>query len=188
MTQIPLFALGVAGAAAQVSGTLPPRDGLSVAVDIAILMVAAMLLLVGGGAMLLLLRIRRGMDETFRRLERVDLEGIGRSSRDLIGNLEKTTSVLRSDVERVSSSVNRLSGRIDQASDRLEERIEDFNALLEVAQAEAEDLFVDTAARLRGLRASAGRVIGREGSRGSGAPPRPSPKQASGEEEDPSAA
>jgi hypothetical protein len=41
----------------------------------------------------------------------------------------------------------------------MEERIEEFNALMEVVQTEAEDLFLDTASTVRGVRAGA-RSIG----------------------------
>jgi len=41
----------------------------------------------------------------------------------------------------------------------MEERIEEFNALMEVVQTEAEDLFLDTASTMRGVRAGA-RSIG----------------------------
>jgi hypothetical protein len=34
----------------------------------------------------------------------------------------------------------------------MEERIEEFNALMEVVQSEAEDIFIDTAATVRGVR------------------------------------
>ncbi len=37
----------------------------------------------------------------------------------------------------------------------MEERIEEFNALMEVVQGEAEDIFIDTAATVRGVRESA---------------------------------
>ncbi len=70
-------------------------------------------------------------------------------------NLGYISAMVRNDVERLSSTVGGLTARLDQASDRVEERIEEFNALLEVAQNEAEDLFIDTASTVRGVKAGA---------------------------------
>jgi hypothetical protein len=56
--------------------------------------------------------------------------------------------------------VKALTGRLHQASARMEERIEEFNALMEVVQSEAEEVFLDTAATVRGVREGA-RAMGR---------------------------
>ena len=40
----------------------------------------------------------------------------------------------------------------------MEARIDDFNALMEVVQTEAEDIFLDTASTVRGVRQSARRI------------------------------
>jgi phage shock protein A len=74
--------------------------------------------------------------------------------------VEFITHALRTDVERLNTSVRALTDRLHQASDRMEERIEEFNALMEVVQGEAEDIFLDTAATVRGVREGA-----REGAR-----------------------
>jgi len=70
-------------------------------------------------------------------------------------NLEFITQALRTDVERLNSSVRALSDRLQQASDHMEDRIEDFNALMEVVQVEAEEIFLDTASTVRGVKAGA---------------------------------
>lgn len=70
-------------------------------------------------------------------------------------NLEYISAQVRTDVDRLNGSVKALSDRLNQASQRMEERIEEFNALMEVVQGEAEDVFLDTASTVRGLRAGA---------------------------------
>lgn len=70
-------------------------------------------------------------------------------------NLAYVSAAIRQDMERVHESVAKLTGRLNQASDRVEDRIEEFNALLEVVQGEAEDLFLDTAATMRAVKAGA---------------------------------
>jgi hypothetical protein len=77
----------------------------------------------------------------------------------VVDNVEFITRAIRTDVERLNASVRALSDRLQQASDRMEERIEEFNALLEVVQAEAESLFIDTASTVKGVSVGA-RSIG----------------------------
>ena len=74
-------------------------------------------------------------------------------------DVEFVSTVVRTDVQRVSESIHALSDRLNDASDRMEERIQEFNALMEVVQAEAEDVFIGSAAAVRGVRAGA-RVFG----------------------------
>lgn len=73
----------------------------------------------------------------------------------VVTNLEYISAQVRTDVERLNGSVKALSDRLNQASRRMEERIEEFNALMEVVQGEAEDVFLDTASTVRGVRAGA---------------------------------
>ena len=70
-------------------------------------------------------------------------------------NLEYISAVVREDVQKVRSSVSGLSDRLKEASDRMEERVEEFNALMDVVQDEAESVLLDTAAVVRGVRAGA---------------------------------
>ena len=70
-------------------------------------------------------------------------------------NVEYISAVVREDVQRVRTSVSGLSDRLKKASDRMEERVEEFNALMNVVQDEAESALLDTAAVVRGVRAGA---------------------------------
>ena len=70
-------------------------------------------------------------------------------------NLEGITRSLRAETEHLSGSVRALSDRLRQASAHMETRIDDFNALLEVVQAEAEETFLKAASAVRGVSASA---------------------------------
>ena len=62
---------------------------------------------------------------------------------------------LRTDVERLNASVKGLNDRLHQASGHMEQRIEEFNALMEVIQGEAEGAFIKTAAAVRGVKEGA---------------------------------
>ncbi len=127
-----------------------PRDGLSIAADVSLVIVAATVVL-------LALLIAALLFRTYRLLQEVRLHiapGTERG-RGIAENVEHITRSLRDDVGRVTDSVHALTDRLHQASDRMEERIEDFNALMEVVQEEAEGVFIDTAATIHGVRAGA---------------------------------
>lgn len=104
-------------------------------------------------------------------------------------NLEFITQALRTDVETLNNSVRALSDRLQTASERMEDRIEDFNALMEVVQGEAEEMFLDTASTVRGVREGARAITERAAARTPGpdthsAPDQPDPRdlEDSGEE------
>ena len=70
-------------------------------------------------------------------------------------NLDDITRSLRDEARHLTGSVRVLSDRLRQASTHLETRVDEFNALLEVVQAEAEETFLTTAAAMRGVGAGA---------------------------------
>lgn len=93
-----------------------------------------------------------------RRAAHQSLGPVSDRVRSISDNVDFITQSLRSDVEQLSSSVTALSERLHLASERMEDRVEDFNALMEVVQGEAEGVFLDTASTVRGVREGA-RVI-----------------------------
>lgn len=135
-----------------------PRDGLSVAADIAIVGVGVAVVILAIVGSFLLLRINGAVKE-MRIGVRQNLGPVSDRARSISDNVEFITQALRTDVERLTASVKALTDRLQLASERMEERIEEFNALMEVVQGEAEDLFLDTASTVRGVRAGA-RSIG----------------------------
>jgi len=100
-------------------------------------------------------------------------------------NVEYITSLVRQDVQKVRASVSGLSDRLGEASERMEERVEEFNALMDVVQDEAESVLLDTAAIVRGVRAGA-QTMG--GSVAAAAPGGDAPERASVERADDSEA
>ena len=135
-----------------------PRDGLSVAADVSIVVVAVAVVLLALITGFLLIRINGAVRE-MRIGVRQNLGPVSDRARSISDNVEFITQALRTDVERLNTSVKSLTDRLQLASERMEERIEEFNALMEVVQTEAEDLFLDTASTVRGVRAGA-RSIG----------------------------
>jgi hypothetical protein len=139
----------------------PARDGLSVAADVSIIVVAVAVVVLAVMGSFLLLRLGGAVKE-MRIGVRQNLGPVSDRARTISDNVEFITQALRTDVERLNASVKSLTDRLQLASERMEERIEEFNALMEVVQTEAEDIFLDTASTMRGVRAGA-RSIGRAG-------------------------
>jgi uncharacterized protein YoxC len=134
--------------------TLVARDRVALAADIAILTVAIAL------AALVLLLARNMMQwhsvvSELRLTVRQNLGPVSDRARSISDNVEFVTQALRSDVTRLNTSVKALTERLTQASNHMEARIEEFNALMEVVQGEAEDILLDTAATVKGVRAGA---------------------------------
>ncbi len=141
---------------------LAPRDGLSRAADVAVLVIGVAVVVLA----VVLARLFLQVNQTVRELRigvRQNLGPVSDRARAISDNVEFITQALRTDVQRLNASVRALTDRLHQASDRMEERIEEFNALMEVVQGEAEDIFLDTAATVRGVREGARRVGGGSG-------------------------
>ena len=124
------------------------------AADLAMIVVAAAVIVLALVTAWVLLRVNRTLADV-RRSVHQNLGPVSDRARSISDNVEFITQALRTDVERLNASVRALSGRLQQASDHMEARIDDFNALMEVVQTEAEDIFLDTAATVRGVRKGA---------------------------------
>jgi uncharacterized protein YoxC len=135
------------------------RDGLSVAADVSIVIVAVAVVVLALVLAVVLVRISRVLVE-IRSGVRQNLGPVAERARGISENVEFITKSLRDDVDRLNGSVTALTDRLKHASDRMEERIEDFNALMEVVQDEAEEIFIDTAATVRAVRAGVGSIAG----------------------------
>ena len=149
----------VQGAVADTVVALQVHGPIEVATEVAILVGALSMAVLALAIVRLLLHVRHVMEEV-RGAVRQNLGPVADRARGISDNVEYITGALRTDVARLTDSVKALTDRLHQASDRMEERIEEFNALMEVVQSEAEDLFIDTAATVRGVREGV-----REGSR-----------------------
>jgi len=110
-----------------------------------------------------------------RRVEKDSAPIIDRA-RSVAENVEFITMAVRTDVQKLNASISGLNERLKEASTRMEERIQDFNALVDVMQGEAEALALDTAAAVRGVRAGTRNLAG-EGT--SEPPPRVEPASTS---------
>lgn len=134
--------------------TLPARDRIALAADVAVLVAALAMFVLALVSVRVMLQWRSTMAE-LRLTVRQNLGPVSDRARSISDNVEFVTQALRTDVTRLNDSVKSLTGRLTQASDHMEVRIEEFNALMEVVQGEAEDIFLDTAATVKGVREGA---------------------------------
>jgi len=138
-----------------------PRDGLSVAADVSIVIVAVTIVALAIVLVIMLARMNKVLVEV-RKGVGTHFGPVSERARGIAENVEFITRTIRGDVEKLNGSVTAVTDKLKLASERMEERIEDFNALMEVVQEEAEDVFIDTAATVRGVRAGARSLAGSE--------------------------
>jgi hypothetical protein len=123
------------------------------AVSTIILAVAVLGVLVALLVVLLQLRkLALSLGGVVKRLEK-DSTPVMERARSVAENVDFITMAIRTDVQKLNASISSLNERLREASVQMEERIQDFTALVEVLQGEAEDLALDTAAAVRGVRA-----------------------------------
>lgn len=134
--------------------TVPVRSGLTIAAQIALVIIATVFV----GVAVWLALLLRSLQKLTRELGSVGDRVMERarpildSGKGTAENVEFISSVVRRDVEDLHETVQRLSARLRDASEQMEERIDTFNALMDLVQDEAEDLFLGTAATARGVR------------------------------------
>ena len=90
-------------------------------------------------------------------LERIygDINPIMRHASSVADNVDYITTSIRADVQQINATIAGANERLQQAVLLTERRLGDFNALLQVVQEEAEQMFVSTASAVRGVRTSA---------------------------------
>ena len=134
---------------------LVPSNFLSTAEAVSTIVLALAVLGVLLACIVVLMQLRkvgRSVTEVARSLEK-DARPVMERARTVAENVDFITAAVRTDVQKLNQSVARLNDRLKEASERMEDRIQDFTALVEVLQSEAEGLALDTAAAVRGVRA-----------------------------------
>lgn len=109
----------------------------------------------------------RRLTDIARRIEERSRPVLERAA-GVADNVDAITRSLRAEARHLTGSARMLSDRLRQASAHMETRIDEFNALLEVAQAEVEELFLKTASAVRGATAGARAFENRRGAEAPG--------------------
>ena len=81
-----------------------------------------------------------------------DINPLTKHASAIADNVDYITTSVRVDMQRVNQTIAAANEKLREAVELTEKRMSDFNALLRVAQQEAEDTFVSTAAMVRGVR------------------------------------
>ena len=112
-------------------------------------------------------RFRHTHKKISEMLDRVygDINPIMRHASTIVDNVDYITTSMRVDVQTLRQTLATANEQLVRASKQTERRLQELNALLDVVQTEAEDVFVSTASTLRGVREGArffrGEVEGR---------------------------
>jgi methyl-accepting chemotaxis protein len=168
----------------QAAGGASDTGALHVASEIATVVLGLLALVAVIALVVLLLQIRSAafaLRDAARKIED-KADPVLERTRAIAQHVEFISGTVRKDVERLNASVKALSDRLQQASDHMEDRIEEFNALMELVQNEAEDVFIDTASTVRGLKAGAHHLTVSDSARS-----RPAPREGTPGDADPPA-
>lgn len=92
-----------------------------------------------------------------------DLAPAIRYATSIVDNINYITRSLRHDVRLINRTVSSANDRVQEAVAATERRLNEFSALMSVVQDEAEDLFISTAATVKGVQTGAARLRNRGG-------------------------
>jgi hypothetical protein len=92
-----------------------------------------------------------------------DVAPLIRHANAIADNVNFLTTSIRSDIQKVNNTIDSANDRVKRALTVAERRLNEFNALLAVVQAEAEGVFVSTASTVRGVRRGAASFGSRSG-------------------------
>ena len=150
---IPWFSISALPLQQTVAGTAP--NTLQVAAEVSTVVIAVISVMLLVVILLFLVQLRKLL-RSFQQ----HVQPVTDRARVAAENVEYITALVRQDVQNVRAAVSGLSDRLGEASERMEERVEEFNALMDVVQDEAESVLLDTAALVRGVRAGAKTIGG----------------------------
>ncbi|MFL5382143.1 MAG: hypothetical protein ACJ8GN_06480 [Longimicrobiaceae bacterium] len=122
---------------------------------VAQIVLAIALLAVGIGVLVAAMKVKaliKKVEEQGQKL-RVDLAPAIRNVTLVSENAVSVSKSVRGDVDRLSAGVTAATEKLKDAAEVAEQRVGEFNALIGVVQEEAEELFIGSAAALRGVRA-----------------------------------
>ncbi|HEX2078539.1 MAG TPA: hypothetical protein VHG08_12545, partial [Longimicrobium sp.] len=130
------------------------------AADVATIVIALALVVAGAVAIYGALKVR-GMIKRIRG----DFDPAVRNLTAVSEHAKAVSGALRKNVEELSGTVSDTSAKVRRATEAAETRLLELNALLEVMQREAEEIFVRTASAVRGVQVGVGalRALRRRG-------------------------
>src|ERR1043165_5548518 len=108
---------------------------------------------------------RKTFKKTTKLLERIeaDVMPLTKHAHSIADNLDYISTAIRADIGMIQDTLKSANRTIRGAVGTTEAKINEFNALLDVVQGEAEGLFVSTAATVRGVKTGASHLVGGAG-------------------------
>jgi hypothetical protein len=108
---------------------------------------------------------RKTYKKTSALLERIeaDVMPLTKHAHSIADNLDYISTALRADIGMIQDTLKSANRTIRDAVGVTEQKVNEFNALLDVVQGEAEGLFVSTAATVRGVKTGASHLVGGAG-------------------------
>jgi hypothetical protein len=134
----------------------------AVLADLATIIIALALIAISLGLIAAAWQSRKIYGKIHSLLARVhtDVQPIIGHATEIAADASQMSTSVRAELEQLRGALGTTRSRISEATGAAEHRIRRFNALLDVVQEEAEDLFVGTAATLRGVQAGARTLSG----------------------------
>jgi hypothetical protein len=108
---------------------------------------------------------RKTYQKTTKLLERIeaDVMPLTKHAHSIADNLDYISTAIRADIGMIQDTLKSANRTIRGAVGTTETKINEFNALLDVVQGEAEGLFVTTAATVRGVKTGASHLVRGDG-------------------------
>jgi hypothetical protein len=119
--------------------------------------VSLVVLVLIGAVVFVLLALRKSVQELTKLLHSSygDISSAAHSVRNVAEDVRSITQSVKTDVGAVSDTIRTVNARVRKAVRRAEGRLERLDALVGVAQEEAEDFVLSSASALRGVRLGA---------------------------------
>lgn len=119
--------------------------------DVATIVIALAIIAIGLAAIAAALKVRAMV-----RRVRGDMAPVRKHLEAAAANVEYVSLAVRQDVEAVSATVKSTNEKVQRATEAASKRLAELQGLMDVVQAEAEDIFIRTASTVRGVQAGAG--------------------------------
>jgi uncharacterized protein YoxC len=135
--------------------------------DISTIIIAVVILVLLGALILAVLELKKGQKKLMSFIDslRGDLAPAINNVREISSNLAGVSEMVNSRVQSVDDTLNVANDRLRNSVELAYRRVRHFDALLEVAQEEAESLFFNAASAVRGVRHGAESIVGGKRSR-----------------------
>ncbi|HEX6316701.1 MAG TPA: hypothetical protein VFZ73_17640 [Gemmatimonadaceae bacterium] len=136
---------------------IPARGFLETVAVTGQFVVSLVVLVLVGAVVIVLFALRKSVQELTKLLHASsgDISGATHSIRNVADDVRAITQSVKTDVGAVSDTLRYVNTRFRRAMRRAEHRLERLDALVGVAQEEAEDFVLSSASTLRGVRMGA---------------------------------